>query len=111
MIALLAFGTIDTCNMIYLKQSLTIAAYEGGRTTIARGTVEKDAIDACQQILTDRRVKGGTVKVLPEDFEDEPLGTYIEVTVSAPCSENSIFGTWFYSGRTVEGRSEFRKKY
>ena len=110
-IALLAFGTIDTCGMIYLKQSLTIAAYEGGRTSIARGTVEQDAINACQAILDQRRVKDAKIVITPEDFEAEPIGTYMEVAVTAPCDANAIFGSWFYAGRTTEGRSEFRKKY
>ena len=110
-VALLAFGTIDTCNMIYLKQSLTIAAYEGGRTAIARGTDEQDVTAAAQSILTQRRVKGATITVTPDGYESDPIGTFITVSITASCEQNSIFGSWFYSGRTVNGRSEFRKKY
>ncbi len=110
-VALLAFGTIDTCNMIYLKQSLTIAAYEGGRTAISRGAVTQDVTDSAQAVLTDRRVKGATINITPQPVESQPIGSFIEVSITASCDQNSIFGSWFYAGRTVNGRSEFRKKY
>jgi Flp pilus assembly protein TadG len=110
-VALLAFGTIDTCNMIYLKQSLTIAAYEGGRTAISRGADTQDVTDSAQAVLDDRKVKGATINVTPQPVESQSIGTFIEVSVTASCEQNSIFGSWFYAGRIVNGRSEFQKKY
>ena len=41
-IVLLAFASIEACTMIYLKQSLTIAAYEGGRTAVTPGATSAD---------------------------------------------------------------------
>jgi Flp pilus assembly protein TadG len=41
---LLLMGTIETCNMIFLQQSLKIAAYEGARITIVPATDLADVL-------------------------------------------------------------------
>ena len=108
---MLAFGTIAACNMIYLRQTLSIAAYEGGRTAIAVGATSDSVVSDCEQILADRGVSDATVSIDPPTVESTPVGEFIEVSVTAPCDSNSILGAWFTRGHTVTGRSEFRKKY
>ena len=58
---LLVVGTIEACSMIFLKQSLAVAAYEGARTAIIPGATKAQVEAACNQILADRKVDGGTV--------------------------------------------------
>ena len=43
--SVLVIGTIEACSMIFLKQSLAVAAYEGARTAIVPGTTQAD-VDA-----------------------------------------------------------------
>lgn len=97
--------------MIYLKQSLTIAAYEGGRTAIIPGATSAEVEADCQQVLTDRDVQSATIDITPSNITPVKAGNYIVVEVSAPCNANSLFASWFYSGRTLTGRAEVMKEY
>jgi Flp pilus assembly protein TadG len=100
-IVLLVVGTIEACSMIFLKQTLAIAAYEGARTAIIPGVTKTQVEAACNQILTDRKVKGAVITVKPTDIAALNPGDFVDVTVSAPCSSNSIVPNKFYKGRTV----------
>lgn len=112
LLVLFCFGAIEACSMIYLKQSLTIAAYEGGRTANALGATTSDVEATCNQILADRGIAGGVVATTPSQISSANPGTYIAVEVSAPTTANSLLPPWFFStGSNLEGRSEFMKKY
>lgn len=100
-IVLLVVATIEACSMIYLKQTLSIAAYEGVRTAIAPRATIADVRAECNQILNDRRVVGGTVTVRPSDIASLNPGEYVDVTVTAPCSGNTVVPNRFYRGRSL----------
>ena len=111
LIVLLVIGTVEACTMIYLKQSLTIAAYEGARTALVPGATNSDVTTECQQVITDRGVLGQTILVTPADITAVAPGTYLQVDVSATCDTNSMLGNWFYAGRTLTGHVEVMKEY
>jgi Flp pilus assembly protein TadG len=100
-IVLIVLSTIEACSMIFLKQTLAIAAYQGARTAIVPGKTQADVVAACNQILKDRSVDGGVVTVKPKDFEKLEPGQYVDVTVTAPCNANSIVRNKFYKGKTL----------
>lgn len=100
-IVLLVLGTIEACSMIFLKQTLAIAAYEGARTAIVPGKTKADVEAECNQILKDRHVSGATVTVKPSNFDTLEPGEFVDVTVSAPCNANSIVRNKFYKGKTL----------
>jgi membrane-bound ClpP family serine protease len=100
-VVLLVIGTIEACSAIFLKQSLTVAAYEGVRTALLESNTAGAVQATCNQILGDRKVKGASVTVSPADISALQPGQYIDVTVSAPCDTNSLVPTTFYRGRTL----------
>lgn len=100
-VVLLVVGTIEACSMIFLKQSLAIAAYEGARTAIIPGATKATVEAACNQILADRKVKGATITVKPSDIAALNPGDYVDVTVTAPCNSNSVVRNTFYRGKTL----------
>jgi hypothetical protein len=100
-IVLLVIATIEACSAIFLKQSLTIAAYEGARTALAERTTPGSVQAACNQVLADRNIQGATVTVSPSNIAALDTGAFIDVTVSAPCDANSVVPTTFYRGRTL----------
>jgi Flp pilus assembly protein TadG len=110
-IVLLGFASIEACTMIYLKQSLTISAYEGGRTAITPGATSADVIADCTQVLSDRGVQGATIVLNPSDITTAAESTYLEINVTAPCDQNLIAGAWFFEGKTLNGRSIYMKEY
>ena len=81
---LLFVGMIETCTMIFLKQSLAIAAYEGMHTALEAEADAADVEATCNTILTQRRVTGSNVVCDPGNFETLAPGSFFTVRVSAP---------------------------
>lgn len=100
-VVLMVIGTIEACSALFLKQSLTAAAYEGVRTAIAPASTSTTIQAACNQILADRKIKNATVTINPTAFTNLKPGDYVAVTVSAPCASNSLVPVTFYRGRTL----------
>ena len=78
---ILVIGVVETCNLFYVKQSLTIAAYEGARAAIVKGMVLSDINARSNQVLADRHIAGATVTVTPNPPSGAAYGTYITVKV------------------------------
>ena len=110
-IVLLVLAMIECCTMIFLKQSLTVAAYEGARTAIELDATDADVLTASNDILTDRRGRGASTVVRPANIERLAPGEYIEVTVSASAAANSTIPGSFFRGRTLEGSAEMMKEF
>jgi Flp pilus assembly protein TadG len=100
-VVLIVLATIEACSAIFLKQSLTVAAYEGARTALAERQVAGSVQNACNQILNDRNVNDATVTTSPANIAALQPGEFFDVTVSAPCNSNSLVPTTFYRGRTL----------
>jgi Flp pilus assembly protein TadG len=108
---LILLGSIETCTMIFLQQSLEMAAYEGARVAIVPTTTSLNIESAAKQILTPRHIQNSSISVTPTDFQSAPYGTFIRVSVSVPCSSNSVIAGRFYSSRTLTGNVEMMKEY
>ena len=108
---LLLLAMIESCTMIFLKQSLTVTAYEGVRTALEECAVGTDVQSTCQQILTDRRIQGATVTINPPNFEALSPGEYIEVAVSAQADSNSVLPGSFFSGKTLTATATMMKEF
>jgi Flp pilus assembly protein TadG len=104
-VVLIVLATIEACSALFLKQSLTVAAYEGVRTALAQRTIPGSIQATCNQILQDRNVKNATVTITPPDITKLQPGDFIDITVSAPCDSNSVVPTAFYRGRTLTAKA------
>lgn len=109
--AMIVLGTIEACNVIFLKQSCEIAAYEGVRATLIKGTTTASVTARINSILTQRNVNGATITINPTAFGTASYGTNITVNISAPCNQNTLFPGWFYGGRNVVGEVVMMKEY
>lgn len=90
LLLIFAFGTLEATTAIHLQQSLEIAAYEGARVALLPDTDAGNVEAACNQLLDSRKIKSAVVSVTPSNYQNEPYGTNIEVTVTAALSQNSI---------------------
>jgi hypothetical protein len=100
-VVLLVVATIEACSAIFLKQSLTVAAYEGVRTALQEGATPQSVEDTCNRILADRRIRRARVRVRPSDVDSLEPGDFVDVVVSAPAAANSVVPAAFYRGRTL----------
>jgi Flp pilus assembly protein TadG len=107
----LTFTTIEFTSAIFLKESLTIAAYEGARVAVQRKARNVHAVNKVQQLLDARDIKNATITVSPNHIETLNALDVITVTVSAPLVENSFFLGRFLSGQQSTVVVSMRREY
>jgi hypothetical protein len=110
-VILLVLAMIESCTMIFLKQSLTVAAYEGVREALEPSADADDVQAKSDGVLTDRRVQGGQVVITPANFDSLAPGEFIQVTVSAPAGRNSAIPGSFFRGRTLSASATMMKEF
>jgi len=98
----LAFGAMELANGIFLKQSLTIAAYEGVRTATRPGGTSAMAQQRIQEVLTSRGITGQTVTITPVITIATPRGTQVTVTVGVSASSQSIGPLHLMQGKYLQ---------
>jgi Flp pilus assembly protein TadG len=108
---LVALGAIQAASMIFAKQALTTAAYEGAREAIRVNATSTDVQAACQHILTERGIVDTNITIDPIDLANAAVGSYITVSVTAPSDSNSFLRGWYFGNRTLEGRSVMMKEF
>jgi Flp pilus assembly protein TadG len=97
MLALLVFGSIQACNLIYLKHALTSAAYEG-TLELARPDATADSVtERVNQVLTMHNIKQSVVTITPggKGMNQLAQGTPVSVRVSANVTPNVALSRWF----------------
>lgn len=108
---ILTFGVIESCNLIYFKQSLTISSYEGVRAAISSDATAATVTDRAQQVLTDRGVSGALIETIPIDLTTAVYGDYVAVRVSANYSQNALLPGWFFGNRQIEANIRMMKEF
>jgi hypothetical protein len=93
-------GAIECTNVIFLKQSLTAAAYEAAQVVTAAGGTTTEARGRADSVLTTFRVNAASVSIVPEVTPSTPSGTRVRVTVAAPIAQNCTLLRFFQSSGT-----------
>ncbi|WP_442484086.1 TadE family protein [Aeoliella sp. SH292] len=97
MLALLVFGSIQACNLIYLKHALTSAAYEG-TLELSRPDATTDSVtERVNQVLAMHNIKQSAVTITPggKGMNQLEQGTPVSVRVSANVTPNVALSRWF----------------
>lgn len=107
---LVVMGMMETCSMIFLKQSLAVAAYEGAHTAVKPEATAAEVETVCQAILADRRVRDAVVTVTPGNLPGMPVGEYIEVRITAPSENNNMLPLRFFRGKILDASAVVMKE-
>jgi Flp pilus assembly protein TadG len=99
----MVFGAIELTNGIFLRQTLTVAAYEGGRAACRAGGTAQGARQRIEEILRARGVERQEIVITPNVTAATPRGTLINVTVrtSGDTRLTTPF-TRYLQGRSLE---------
>lgn len=100
-IAFLTFGSIELCNLIFMRQTLQVAAYEAARSATRPGGSEALGTLRAQEVLTSRGVSSYNVQFSPTISTTTPRGTQVRVTVSTGSSSLSYAPFRIFSGSTI----------
>jgi Flp pilus assembly protein TadG len=107
---LVVLGMMETCSMIFLKQSLAIAAYEGAHTAVKPNATSAEVQIVCQAILADRRVSDAVITVTPSDLPGLAVGEYIEVRITAPSESNNMLPLRFFRSTILDASAVVMKE-
>ena len=90
-ILLIVFGSIEASSMLFLRQALVQASYEGVKTAVKQNGNRERAIEAATAVLDGRSLENFTVEIEPSNVVDLDRGVPVTITVTAPGNENSLF--------------------
>mgnify|MGYP001821520865 CR=1 FL=1 len=89
-LVVIVFGSIQMCNVIYLKHAMVTAAYEGS-LEIAKSITSNDAVETrVRQVLEARRISNATIEILPAgaDVAATPHGQTLLISINAQTPSN-----------------------
>lgn len=102
-LVLLVFGSIEASSFIFLKQTLSVACYEGIREAAKSGATDVDATARAQAILDSRGVNDFEIE-FPSGVADLERGEQVVCEVSAPTRTNSPLAGEFVTNRVLTAR-------
>ena len=100
-LVLLVFAAIEASNAIFLRQSLTVAAFETASVAALTNSSETVARARCAEVLAARNVTEHTVTFTPTIDATISAGTPIEVEVEAPASAYRVGPVWFLRSKVL----------
>jgi len=101
LIVLIVFGGIEAANMLFLRQTLVQAAYEGVKTGVKVSGSSASATASAQAVCDGRNLNNVTITLTPSDVTSIQRGELFEVMVSAPGDDNSLFPFGPFAGKNV----------
>lgn len=100
-LVLIVIGSIEASSMLFLRQAMVQASYEGAKVA-SRPTGDNTAtINAVNSVANGRNLSGIQITLDPPDVTTAKPGELITVSVSVPGDANSILPFGPFQGRTV----------
>jgi len=97
LLTLIVFGSIQACNLIYLKHGVVTAAYEGTLELAKRSANSASITTRAQQVIDARGITSARIRLLPAgiDIAASPPGTPVTVEVTADVRPNMSLSGFF----------------
>lgn len=91
LLALIVFGSIQACDIIYLRHSLTTAAYEGSLEISRPDATQESVSGRVSQVLLLRGVEDGVSDIqAAAPVEQLFIGESATIVVTAPVASNMM---------------------
>jgi Flp pilus assembly protein TadG len=96
---ILAMGSMEATDLMFLRERLKTAAYEGARTVTAPTQTSAAGITAATSVMTQRGIVSGTASCNPSTVDQNTAaGTQVTFTVSAPFASNCYMKPYVIGG-------------
>lgn len=108
LIVLLAFGSLELSNMVFMRQTLSIAAYEGARTITKPGTTAVQADIRIREVLASRNITSYSVQYTTKNDKPitvtalTPRGTELCVSVQSSNGGSAYGPLRMFTGRSIQ---------
>lgn len=98
----LVFGAIELADGIFMKQALSVAAYEGARAVTRQKGTSAEGRLRVDEVLAARGITDYTLTIEPVATPETPRSTQMTVRLSAPSNSISWSPLRLFSGKTIE---------
>jgi len=105
LLVLLTFGSLELSNMIFLKQGLSIATYEGAKTATTPGTTSAQVTARIQEILSSRNITDATISITPQVEGSTARGTMVTVSITSEGNSVGILTTRLFTRGAIQAQS------
>ncbi|MCA8998185.1 MAG: pilus assembly protein [Planctomycetaceae bacterium] len=106
---MLVFGSMEASNALFLRQGLSIAAYEAAQVATQSGMAAAAAEARAQEVLDARNIAGYAVTISPQVTATTSPGTTVTVTVTAPIDANSLGPSWYFTNSVIRSTVTMRR--
>lgn len=113
-LVLLVVGINEICSALYLKEQVTVAAYEASRIGVQRGTTDVMVRDYVEAMLDERGINYDSSKVVTfstPSFSNARTMEHVTTTVTVPLAGNSITGNVFTNDQEISASVAMRKEF
>jgi hypothetical protein len=109
---MLIVGMNEICSALYLKEQVTVAAYEGGRVGVQRGSTDAVVTDYIKHLLDERGIQydGNVVQISNPGFNNAATMEHVTITVTVPLANNSITGNYI-TDQNISANVTLRKEF
>ena len=83
-------GSMETCNLIHLRESMCVASYEAARIAVKDGNDTVTAMAKGQEILEERGFEDIEITFDPANLTAADPGTLVTVKLSAPTHSQTM---------------------
>ncbi|MCC9605948.1 pilus assembly protein [Blastopirellula sp. JC732] len=108
-VVLILMAAIQGAEMMFLKQTVAIAAYEGCRAALRPNATNEIAVAAAASVLNDRHIEGATIEA--SKFTTAKTGKDVTISITAPVAQNSTLQGWMFSPPTITSSVTMMKEY
>lgn len=111
---LLVVGINEICSALYLKEQVTVAAYEASRVGCQRGTTDLMVQNYVKAMLDERGISydsSNVVSIAAPGFNNAETMEHVTTTVTVPLTGNSITGNVFTSNQDISASVTMRKEF
>ncbi|MEM9643899.1 MAG: TadE family protein [Planctomycetota bacterium] len=109
----LTLGTMDLCSLFFLRETVTLAAYEGARAGVASGSTNASSLARVREFLDERGVvyTGTPATFSSPGFDSAATLEHVTVTVSVPMAGNLLLPSALYANGDCAASVTMRKEY
>lgn len=110
LILLIMLGSIEAANMLFLRQALVQASYEGAKAAVRPESDNTTVSEIATLVAEGRRVEGFSVETVPADVSSVPQGSLIRIRTSAPVNSNSFISGTVFRNLTIDAEAVMIKE-
>ena len=105
LLILVTFSSLELSNMVFLKQGLSIATYEGAKIATSPGTTDSQARARVQEILTARGLSNTSISITPTVNSLTPRGTMVTVAVTSDDASAGVLSVRMFTPRMLQNQT------